>query len=76
MQIKELSQLVNKGTLYPVDKKNNKLALWMNYSTKQGIKQLLGVRLCLVMVLSWVGLALMGQVPESSGGWLAVRRGW
>jgi len=67
----ELSQLVNKGTLYPMDKKNNKLALRMNYSTKQTIKQLLVVRLQLVVVLSCVGLALVGQMPDSSGGWLA-----
>jgi transposase-like protein len=50
---------------------NNKLALRMDYSTKQTIKQLLGVRLQLVVVLSCVGLALMGQVAESSGGWVA-----
>jgi hypothetical protein len=62
LRIKELSQLANKGTLYP-EKKNNKLALRVNYSTKQTIKQLL-------VVLSCVGLALVGQVPESSGGWL------
>jgi len=43
----------------------------MNYSTKQQIKQLLGVRLTLVVVVSCVGLALLGQVPESRGGWLA-----
>ena len=71
MRIKELSQLVNKGTLYPVDKKNNKLALRMNYSTKQTIKHLLVVRLHLLVVLSCIGLVLMGQVPESNGGWLA-----
>jgi transposase-like protein len=61
---------VNQGTLYRA-KKNNKLALRMNYSTKQTIKQLLVVRLHLLVVLSCVGLALVGQVPESSGGWLA-----
>ena len=43
----------------------------MNYSTNETIKQLLAVRLYLLVVLSCVGLALMGQVPESSGGWLA-----
>ena len=43
----------------------------MNYSTKQTIKHLLVVRLHLLVVLSCVGLALVGQVPESSGGWLA-----
>ena len=43
----------------------------MNYSTKQKMKQFLMVRLQLVVVLSCVGLALLGQVPESSGGWLA-----
>jgi len=43
----------------------------MNYNPKQTIKHLLVVRLQLVVVLSWLGLALMGQVPESSGGWLA-----
>ncbi len=43
----------------------------MNYSTKQKLKHLLGVRLHLLVVLSCVGLVLMGQVPESSGGWLA-----
>jgi len=43
----------------------------MNYSTKQKIKQLLGVRLTLLVVVSCVGLALLGQVPESRGGWLA-----
>ena len=43
----------------------------MNYSTNERIKQLLAVRLYLLVVLSCVGLALMGQVPESSGGWLA-----
>jgi hypothetical protein len=47
------------------------LALRMNYSTNETIKQLLAVRLYLLVVLSCVGLALMGQVPESSGGWLA-----
>ena len=43
----------------------------MNYSTKQKLKHLLGVRLQVLVVLSCVGLALVGQVPESSGGWLA-----
>ena len=43
----------------------------MNYSTNETIKQLLAVRLYLLVVLSCVGLALLGQVPESSGGWLA-----
>jgi hypothetical protein len=43
----------------------------MNYSTNETIKQLLAVRLYLLVVISCVGLALMGQVPESSGGWLA-----
>jgi hypothetical protein len=70
LRIKELSQLANKGTLYRT-KKNNKLALRMNYSTKQTIKHLLVVRLQLLVILSCVGLALMGQIPESYGGWLA-----
>ena len=43
----------------------------MNYSTKEIIKQFLVVRLHLLVVISCVGLALVGQVPESSGGWLA-----
>ena len=43
----------------------------MNYSTKQKLKQLLVVRLHLLMILSCVGLALVGQVPESGGGWVA-----
>ena len=45
----------------------------MNYNTNETIKQLLAVRLYLLVVLSCVGLALLGQVPESSGGWLACR---
>ena len=52
---------------------NNKLAQRMDYNTKQTIKQLLRVRLQLLVVISCVGLALMGQMPESSGGWLACR---
>ena len=52
---------------------NNKLAQKMDYNTKQTIKQLLRVRLQLLVVISCVGLALLGQVPESSGGWLACR---
>jgi hypothetical protein len=43
----------------------------MNYSTKQKLKHFLVVRLQLLVVLSCVGLALVGQVPGSSGGWLA-----
>lgn len=43
----------------------------MNYNTKQTLKHVLGVRLHLVVVVSCVGLALLGQVAESSGGWLA-----
>jgi len=43
----------------------------MNYSTKQKLKQLLVMRLQLLVALSCVGLALMGQVAESSEGWLA-----
>jgi transposase-like protein len=43
----------------------------MNYSTKQKLKHFLVVRLQLLVVLSCVGLALVGQVSESSGGWLA-----
>lgn len=43
----------------------------MNYSTKQKMKQFLGVRLHLLVVISCVGLALWGQIPESSGGWMA-----
>ena len=54
-------------------KMNNKLAQRMNYNTKQTIEQFLRVRLQLLVVISCVGLALMGQVPESSGGWLACR---
>jgi hypothetical protein len=54
-----------------MDKKNNKLALKMNYSPKQTIKQLLVVRLHLVVVISCVGLMLLGRVPASYGGWLA-----
>jgi transposase-like protein len=42
----------------------------MNYSTKQKLKHFLGVRLQLLVVLSCVGLALVGRVAESSGGWL------
>jgi hypothetical protein len=42
----------------------------MNYRTKQTLKHILGVRLHLVGVISCVELALLGQVPESSGGWL------
>lgn len=43
----------------------------MNYNTKQTIKHFLVMRLYLWVVLSCVGLTLMGQVAESSGGWLA-----
>ena len=43
----------------------------MNYSTRQKLKQFLVVRLQLLVVLSCAGLALVGQVPESSEGWLA-----
>ncbi|MFC1976578.1 transposase, partial [Chloroflexota bacterium] len=43
----------------------------MNYSTKQELKHFLVVRLQLLVLLSCVGLALVGQVAESSGGWQA-----
>jgi hypothetical protein len=45
----------------------------MNYSTKQKLKQLLLIRLHLLLVLSCVGLSLSGPMPESYGGWLACR---
>jgi hypothetical protein len=54
-----------------VDKKNSKLAQKMNYSTKETIKHLLVVRLQLVVMVSCVGLGLVGPVPESYGGWVA-----
>ena len=43
----------------------------MNYSTKQQLKHFLMVRVQLMVVISCLGLSLLGQVPESSGGWLA-----
>jgi len=43
----------------------------MNYSTKQTIKHLLVVRLQVWVVVSCVGLALLGQTADSSGGWVA-----
>ncbi len=43
----------------------------MNNNTKRKIKQYLVVRLYGLVVVSCVGLALLGQVPESRGGWVA-----
>lgn len=42
----------------------------MQYTTKRAIVQLLTARLHLLVVLSILGLALLGRMPDSQAGWL------
>ena len=71
MPIKELSQLAKWGRLSPDQKKKAKLALKMKDSTRQNMKQMLRIRVSLLVIVSCVGLSLLGAVPESSGGWVS-----
>ena len=67
-----MSQLANKGTLVP-KQKSAKLAQEMKYSTKNWLRQIIWVRLQLWVALSCVGLAVLGPVVESQGGWVSCR---
>ena len=51
--------------------KNNKLAQKMDYSLKKRTKYLLTVRLQLLVMISWLLLAVNGQLIDSGWGWVS-----
>ena len=58
------------GTLYPSRKKTAELALDMKNNTRSKWMHMVGVRVQVIIVLSCVTLAVLGRMPESSGGWV------
>ena len=59
------------GTLYPGRKKTAELALDMKDSTRSKWMHMVGVRAHVLITLSCVALAVLGRMPESSGGWVS-----
>jgi hypothetical protein len=55
----------------PDEKNKREVGSVMKYTTKRGLKHIVQVRLYLLVVVSCVGLAVLGQVVDSSGGWAA-----
>ena len=62
------------GTLYPTRKKTAELALDMKNNTRSKWVHMVGVRVQVMIVLSCVTLAVLGRMPESSGGWVTCAR--